>query len=398
VLLALNTAASSERRSGIIDYAREAGWILDNRLIAFMTHGLHAEYFASSQFDGVISLVSGETSKLLDTLQSLSVPIVDLWYDFPDWQVPRVWLDHRAAGRLGADHLLSLGIRQMLFYSHTVDRRVAIVRCEGFRAHCEQLHAEVTELWWEPKNSAGHKLGRIGWLAEHLKELPKPLGVLALNDVVAAEVIDAADLAGLTVPTEVAILGIDNDPVLTELGSVPLSSIDIARERVGYEAAALLDRLMRGESVPSEPVLVQPLGVVTRRSTETLAVHDADIARAARFIRDHFREPITVADVAAHTFLSRRRLQDRFQAAIGHGMNDEITRQRLDFARHLLTQTNHKISAIATLSGFSSVHRMAKVFQRVLSTTPQTYRQTYQPTRLQADRGGTVQKRSRAKR
>lgn len=233
-------------------------------------------------------------------------------------------------------------------------------------------------------------------MAEELKKLPTPLGVLALNDVVAAEVIDAAELAGLSVPTDIAVLGIDNDPVLTELGTVPLSSIDIARERVGYEAAALLDRLMRGEPAPQSPILVQPLGVVTRRSTETIAVHDADIARAARYIRDHFREPICVADVAAHTFLSRRRLQDRFQAAIGHGMNEEITRQRLEFAKHLLTQTNHKIAMIASLSGFSSAHRMSKVFQRVLSTTPQTYRHTYQPTRLHADRATGGQKRSRA--
>lgn len=139
VLLALNTAASSERRSGIIDYAREAGWILDNRLIAFMTHGLHEEYLASSQFDGVISLVSGETSKLLETLRHLNVPVVEMWYDCPEWKVPRVWLDHQAAGRLGADHLLNLGIRQLLFYSHTVDRRVAVVRGEGFRERCREL-------------------------------------------------------------------------------------------------------------------------------------------------------------------------------------------------------------------------------------------------------------------
>jgi LacI family transcriptional regulator len=271
-----------------------------------------------------------------------------------------------------------LGLRTLLYYSHTVDSRVATIRCEAFKECALERGATVHELWWEPKTTGPKGVGRIAWLAAQLNQLSHPLGVLAVNDVVASEVIDAAEQAGLRVPEDVAVLGVDNDPILTELGTVPLSSIDVARQRVGYEAAALLDRMLDGAKPPAKPLLVAPAGVITRRSTEIIAVADADIRKAAHFIHAHFREPITVADVVASTFLSRRRAQDRFQAAIGHGMSEEITRQRLQFSKYLLTQTGHKIARIASMSGFGGVQRMSKVFRRELGTTPQAYRQTYQ--------------------
>lgn len=383
----MDLTVSPERRTGVTAFAREANWILDSRLMAFVAPGLQREYLRSSPpFDGVLSMITLRTPELAPLVKSLKVPTVDLWHDFPELKVPRVLLDHRAAGRVGAEHLLNLGLRSLLFYAHTVDRRVAAVRYEGFQDRCNRSNIEPRQLWWDPKLSARSKMSRVGWLGEQLRALPGPLGVLAVNDVVAAEVVDAVEWAGLCVPGDVVVLGVDNDPILTELGPMPLSSIDTARERLGYEAAALLDRLMRGEPPPTQPVLIEPIGVVPRRSTETLAVRDPEIARAARFIRDHFRERITVSDVAAHTFLSRRRLQDRFAAAIGHGMNEALTRQRVDFAKHLLTQTNHKISSVARLSGFTSVHRMAKVFQRILAITPQAYRRKFQPMRLQHHR------------
>lgn len=392
VLLALDLPLSTERRLGIIEYARESGWILDTRLMAFLIQGQHEQYLASARFDGVISMLSGQARVLFPFFEKLTVPVVELWYDFPQWPAPRVLLNHQAAGKLGAEHLTSLGLRSLLFYSHSVDRRSSLIRCAAFRETAERQGASVRELWWDPNLPIPSKGGRVGWLARQLQHLPKPLGVLAANDVTASEVIDAAEQGGLMIPDEVAVLGIDNDPILNELGPVPLSSIDIARQRVGYEAAALLDRLMAGQRAPTEPVLVDPAGVVTRRSTEVIAIKDPDIARALHFIRQHFRDPITVADVAANTFLSRRRLQDRFRVALGHGMNDEITRQRLDYSKHLLVTTGQKISRIATLAGFTSVQHMAKVYSRVLATTPQTYRRRYQTPGLHHHVGHVDQK------
>jgi len=377
VLLAMDLTSTGNRRTGIAQYAREAGWILDSRLIAFQVHGQHREYLQSAQIDGVISMTSALPADLLPIVRSLDVPIVELWHNDPEWKVPRVLLDHHAAGRMAADHLLGIGAKSLLFYSHTVDRRVALLRLEGFRAHAATFGVAVHELWWEPKVSAKHPGGRIRWLAEKLKALPGPLGVLAINDVVASEIIDAGRAAGLAVPDQLAVLGIDNDPIVCELGPTPISSIDIARERVGYEAAALLDRLMRGQKSPAEPVRVPPAGIVVRRSTDFIAVPDAEVASAARYIREHCRERINVSDVTANSSLSRRRLQDRFLAAMGHGINDEITRQRVQLGTQMLSETDYKISTVASMCGFAGAKRMSRVFQRVLGIAPGDYRRRY---------------------
>jgi LacI family transcriptional regulator len=237
---------------------------------------------------------------------------------------------------------------------------------------------EISELWWDGAKPLPRGLTRLDWIARQLHLMGPPVGVMAENDAVATDVLDAAQRAGLRVPEEVAVIGVDNDSVMAELGPVPLTSVDTARERVGYEAAALLDRLMDGAAAPRAPVLVAPAGVVIRQSTEMLAVSDPDILGAIRFIRENFRRPIGVADVAKHTFLSRRRLQDRFQETVGHSMNDEIVRRRLDLCKDLLTRTTHKIATIATLTGFLHVNRMIRTFNRKLGMTPGEYRQRYQ--------------------
>ena len=383
VLLAMDLNISPERQAGVVDYAREHGWIIDSRLFAFLVRGQHKAYLAGSNVAGILSLVHGSNRELLALVKAANVPVVDMWHDVPGWKVPRVLLDHEAIGRMGAEHLLSLGFRDLLFYSHTVDSRIAEGRRDAFRQSAGERGARCSDLWWSTDTPMPRGVGRIGWLGRQLKAFARPLGVMAVNDVVASEVIEAAEQAGLRVPEDVAVLGADNNPILTELGSVPISSVDVGKRRVGYEAAALLDRLMSGQRVGPEWIRVPPVDVVVRRSTEVLAVGDADVGQAARFIRDHFREPITVGDVADAALLSRRRLQDRFRAAIGHGMSEEITRQRVVFGKHLLTNTSHKISSVARLAGFGSVQRMSKVFGREVGIAPRDYRLRHQPRPIQ---------------
>ncbi len=380
ILLAMELGeVTVERRAGIAEYAREAGWILESRFAAFLFQGQQEEYLASIKIDGILSMAFRGTPEIQRIAASAKVPVVDLWHDAPDLAVPRVLLDHKAAGRMAADHLLDLGLKRLLFYSHTVDRRVASIRRDGFREAAIARGVEIDELWWDSHARIPDGLGRVGWLAGCLAAFERPLGVMAVNDAVACDVTDAAEYADLRVPEDVAVVGVDNDPIHAELGRVPLTSVDVARRRVGYEAAALLDRMIDGHEPPPSPILIAPATVVTRRSTEVIAVADTEVNAAARFIRAHFREPITVTEVVANSLLSRRRLHDRFQVAIGHGIGEEITRQRINFAKHLLTQTDHKISSIATMAGFGGVQRMSKVFRRELQLTPQDYRQMYRP-------------------
>ncbi len=373
----MDLTAAGPRLTGISQYAHEAGWILDAGLFAFL-NGPHREYLTSIEFDGILSSIRKSETVFREIVNDTKVPVVDLGQTCPEVKLPRVFPDHKAAGRVAANHLLELGLRHLYFYSHVLEHPAVRLRRDGFREVALARGARVDELWWDSSKPLSGGLTRLNWLIAQFRSCDPPIGVLAGSDLVSADVLDAATRAGLRIPEDVAVIGVDNDPIITELGLIPLTSVDTARERVGYEAAALLDRLINGERAPRNPILVEPAGVVTRRSTEMLAVADPDLIKAIRFIQDNFRNPITVADVAATSFLSRRMLQDRFLQALGHGMLDEITRQRLEFCKHLLTQTTHKISSIATVAGFGDLNRMGKAFKRKLGTTPREYRETYQ--------------------
>lgn len=293
-----------ERQSGLVRYAREAGWIIDSRLLSFHAMGQDQEYVGSSRYDGVLALMSRVSPWLPALVKSLGVPVVDMWADYLDERYPRVLLDHAAIGRAGAQYLLDRGFRQLLFYTHGIEGKGSKARAAAFREAVLARGAQYHELIWDHMAPPPGGQSRMSWLTGWLTQAPRPLAVMGANDHIACEVLEAAELAGLQVPRQVAVLGVDDDALVTELAPVPLSSIDSARQRAGYEAAALLDRLMNGEPPPSQPLLIAPGRVITRRSTDVRAVRDPDVAAAMQFIQDHFRESITVDDVAAYGALS----------------------------------------------------------------------------------------------
>lgn len=213
-------------------------------------------------------------------------------------------------------------------------------------------------------------VGRYQWLGQQLQKLPKPAAVMAEIDDHAAEVIEACMLAGLRVPQDVAVLGVNNSDLCCPFTAVPLSSIDDDMETIGYEAAALLDRMLSGETPPDHPILIPPRGIVTRQSTDMLAIDNEDVAAALRTIWTRYTEPITAEKVARSVAVSYRQLHDAFVWHMGHSMAHEIARRRVEHALRLLEQTSLKPSVIAQQSGFSTLDRMGKVFRRILGTTP----------------------------
>jgi LacI family transcriptional regulator len=370
---------SYERQLGIAQFAREAGWIVDSRLLAFHAIDRDRQYVDSSRYDGVLTLMSKIAPWLPPLVRSLKVPVVDLWADFPQEKYPRVLLDHEATGRIGAEHLLARGFRELLFYTHSIEGR-AVQRRESFRQTTLAAGAKYHGLIWNHE-APGATRSRQAWLAEHLVRIPRPFAVRAGNDHIATEVIEAAQQLELRVPQDLAVLGVDNDPLVTELTEVPLSSIDAARERVGYEAAALLERMMNGQKPPREPILIPPGRVVTRRSTDALAVRDSDVASALHFIQRKFNEPITLDDVAESALISRRYLQDRFLKETGRTIRETIMWLRIDHAKKLLTETHAKIQQVAHQCGFQSGENMSKVFRRWVKMTPHEFRGKYSPQR-----------------
>jgi LacI family transcriptional regulator len=187
-------------------------------------------------------------------------------------------------------------------------------------------------------------------------------------------VIYPGQAAGLSTPEEVAILTNYYDELVNELSPMPLSGIRVGTERVGFEAAALLDRLLKGKAAPMRPLLIPPTGVVTRQSTSTLAIHDAALAKAVSFIRERSCGPLSVPEVARHAGLSRCVLERRFRDTFHRSPGEEIRRIRIESAKRMLLETDLPIPDVAERCGFGSNAYFTDSFQRALKTSPLRYR------------------------
>ena len=218
-------------------------------------------------------------------------------------------------------------------------------------------------------------------IAEWLRSLPRPIAVMAGNDDRSQDVLAACKIAGLKVPLEVAILGVDNDEFICDLSYPQLSSIAVDTERAGYEAARVLDRLMRQEPMTEEEqeVLVYPVQVVTRQSTDVLAVEDPEVAQAVQFIRKHAREAIQVSDVAEAVGLSRRALQQRFRRVLARSVHEEIRQGRVNHMAEMLVETNLPVFQIAELLGYPDASNISRYFKRQKGVSPSAYRKKLAP-------------------
>jgi LacI family transcriptional regulator len=211
-------------------------------------------------------------------------------------------------------------------------------------------------------------------LERWLLRLPKPIGLMSCYDLLGQQVLDACRRAGISAPEQVAVLGVDNDEMICELCHPPLSSIVPNTQRTGYEAAALLDMMMSGHKAQGRTHLIPPVGVVTRQSTDVLAVEDQHVAQAARFIREHACEGIKVSDVLAAVPQGRRLLESRFKKFLGRTPHDEIIRVQINRVKELLSETDLPLSVIAERTGFSHVEYLSVVFKKKTGEPPSHYR------------------------
>jgi LacI family transcriptional regulator len=200
------------------------------------------------------------------------------------------------------------------------------------------------------------------------------VGVFVPSDDWGLQVSEVCRRLGLRVPEEIALLGVDDDDLECEMTRPRLSSVIVPAERIGFEAAALLDRLISGERPATAQILVTPPGVATRRSTEVLAIDDRNVAAAVRFIREHAHVPLRVADVLKEVVVGRRTLERKCHTALGWGVGEEIRRSHLDLARRLLVRTSLPMKVVAERSGFTDFRHMAGVFRQEVGMAPTTYR------------------------
>ena len=290
--------------------------------------------------------------------------------------VPNIVGDDDAIGTMAAEYLLHRGFKHFAFCGFD-DMFWSRGRGENFGKRTAEAGFE-THFYKQPRTKAKRLWqNEQAIIADWLKSLPKPAGLMACNDERGQHVTEACKLAGLHVPEEVAVLGVDNDESICDLSDPPISSIMFNSERAGYEAAELLDKMMRGQKVTKETIIIPALHIVTRQSTDIFALEDREVANALRFIRKHSKELIQVRDVLNVVSLSRYSLYQRFRRALGSSPNKEIRRARVDQVARLLVETNLSISEIASVLGYSSAAHIARYFREEKGMSLQKYRKLY---------------------
>ena len=287
---------------------------------------------------------------------------------------------HSAAiAGMGAAHLVEAGLRHFAFCGFanchwSTVREKEFSRCLGEKGYACSAHRITLASWMQRPDWIESWEQERPLIAEWLRSLPKPAGVMACNDVCGRELLQVCAAAGLRVPDEVAVVGVDNDEMMCELSNPPLSSIALDVEKAGYEAALLLDRLMRGQSPGDQVVRVEPTHVVSRRSSDVIAQDDPLVARSLRLIRDHARHTYSVSDLARELGVSRRTLERRFLRSVGYTLLDAILRGHLERAKQLLLETDLPCHRVAAEAGFGSLKTFNRSFGRRLGTTPLSFR------------------------
>jgi LacI family transcriptional regulator len=374
VALLIETSNSYARGilAGITDYVRHhEAWSI--YLPEQDRGGRPPRWLSRWKGDGIVARI--ETDEIATALRKTKIPVVDVSAARHLKDIPWVETDDEAIAKIAVQHLMERGFQNLGFYGDNAFNW-AIWRREHFErlareagAKCFVLDSicrmDETYSWNREKRS----------LAAWLKKLPRPVGIMACYDIQAQKLLDVCRELNIAVPEEVAVLGVDNDQLICELASPRLSSVICNTRRTGFEAASLLDRMMSGEIVSPESILVEPLGIETRQSTDVLAIDDADVAAALRFIRENAASGINVSDVLREIPLSRRVLESRFRRSLGRTPHEEITRLKIDRVKQLLTATDLSLSEIATRTGYRHDEYMSVAFKKVVGVPPRDYRQ-----------------------
>ncbi|MFA6104429.1 MAG: substrate-binding domain-containing protein [Victivallaceae bacterium] len=350
---------------GVSDYAGEHDWHLGIISTRF-------ELPRRWSGDGILTHLTGSPQLIKFLHAHADIPIVS--FNPPmsprcDFPYALVSDDNEEIGRIAARYFLTLGDVHCCWYGGHLGRY------DAFVAELAKNHRQ-TQTIVSPKKMHNLPWDEISYrLVAQLKKLPLPCAVFCENDSWARELLEAALTGGFRVPEEIAIMGVDNETLICNSSSIQLSSIDSRPRKVGYEGAALLDRLMAGEPFPDAPVLVPPVPLpIIRKSTDTMATGNPIVAKAVEFIRKNHTADISVADIARTVCISDSGLRKLMNRKIGTSPCRLLQDMRLETACRLLRETEMKIESVAAQSGFGEAQRLHEIFRHVLKTTPARFR------------------------
>lgn len=318
--------------------------------------------------DGILARIENEETA--EYIRMLGVPAVDLSASRLLPNLPCVETNDRTIAKWGADHFRDRGFKHYAFCGDPAFPW-SVQRCGYFSDYLKELGHDVHTFQHERQSvMTEERLAMARWV----QQLPKPVGIMACYDIVAQKLLEACRIAGIAVPEEAAVIGVDNDELLCNLTTPPLSSIQPDTMQTGYRAAALLDEMMSGAC--KEPALyaIEPLEVVTRMSSDVVAVDDRYVSDAVQFIREHAYEDLNVDDILRHVPLSRRALDHRFVQALGRTPHEEIVRVKMKLVMRLLSETDWTMPQIAERIGFKHAEYMSVAFKKYTGMTPGAYR------------------------
>ncbi|MBN1892896.1 DNA-binding transcriptional regulator [bacterium] len=358
---------------GIVRYARLNGpWTFYKEPIGLKFSFPHLTRWKP---DGIIL----RDSLLNKELLLMKIPTILAIHDssYPR-NLPVIRTDSRSIAKMASAHLLQKGFARFAFCGFdnlewSDQRKKHFIRFNGEAGY-------ETHVYSPPKRRRGGDWeDEQRLLFNWVKALPKPVGMLTCNDDRGQHILEVCKLTGFRVPDDVAVIGVDNDPMICEIGDPPLSSIALNVESAGYEAAKLLDKLIDNKKLEGGQITVSPTHVVQRQSTDILAVNDPEVASAIRFIKENAKNKILVSDVVKNTHVSRRTLEQRFKKTIRRSVYDEIRQIRVEWISRLLIETDLPISHITSLFNFTDVEHISRYFKKEKGIGLREFRRLHQP-------------------
>lgn len=344
------------------------------------------KWFGRWKWDGIIARVS--TPAMAEVIRRTGVPVVDLSGSLPEARFPRIRSDEEAVGRMAAEHLIERGFKNFAFCGYngtdwsdfrrtSFERRVAEAgfTCQAFENPGPSQSFSISDY---EEHGERYERDLMAWL----QSLPKPCGLMACNDARGRQVLNCCREVAVAVPDEVAVIGVDKDEMFCELSDLPLSSVILNTQQIGFEAAALLARLMAGQSADPASIVVKPMGVMARQSTDVLAIEDRHIAAALKHIREQACAGLDVESILKVVPLSRSVLERRFSQILGISPKAEILRVRLDRVCRLLAESDLPLAEVAQKAGFEHPEYMSRLFKKKMGITPGEFRKNSGSTHL----------------
>ncbi|WP_247236724.1 DNA-binding transcriptional regulator [Telluribacter sp. SYSU D00476] len=369
---------SKDLLKGISKYSSEYGpWIFCRMpLFHRETIGLEGilQWALEWEADGIIGQLYND--KDIEKIVQAGIPVIAQDFKERFTEIPNITGAYHETGVLAAEYFLKKGFTHFAFYGFG-DIVWSRERAEGFESRIRragyQVHSfentmeSASELWYYRPSS----------LSQWLKSLPKPIALMACDDNQGQHITEACRLSGIRIPEEVAVLGVDNDVMLCELSDPPLSSIALDAEKGGYDAARLLDYMIRNGIAEYQDIVVKPTQIVTRQSTDIYATHDHHIASSLKYIHQNIERNLSVEDVVKQVPLSRRSLEKRFQDITGYPIYKYIYNLRIEKFTQKLLETDMTVFEIALDMGLNDSKNIARQFRQVKGCNPIEYRNRY---------------------